>query len=85
MGTSIFIGMRVIDIPFQYKLLSGAWSVPVLSRLGLAAAAPVVSPAAAVRTGIAAVDRLGLSAPGLLLLSMACGALGKQSYSLARI
>ncbi|KAL8354966.1 hypothetical protein RB601_000657 [Gaeumannomyces tritici] len=83
-GTSSFIGLRILDLGLQYKLLSGAWSVPILSCLGLAVAAPVVSSAATAHTGIPAVDRLGPSAPSLLLLGMTAGGLAKQSYALLR-
>ncbi|KAL8391824.1 hypothetical protein RB595_002143 [Gaeumannomyces hyphopodioides] len=75
-GTGLFIALRALDVPLQYQLLSGAWSVPLLGRLGLAAARPVVTTVA--RTGVAAIDRLRLSRPGLVLLAMAAGAAAKH-------
>lgn len=76
-GTGLFLALRALDLPLQYQLVSGAWSVPLLGRLGLAAARPVVTTVA--RTGVTAIDRLRLSRPGLVLLAMAAGAAAKQA------
>ncbi|EJT72173.1 hypothetical protein GGTG_09040 [Gaeumannomyces tritici R3-111a-1] len=76
-GTALFIALRALDVPLQYQLVSGAWSVPLLGRLGLAAARPVVTTVA--HTGVAAIDRLRLSRPGLVLLVMAAGSAAKHA------
>lgn len=82
-GTAVFLGLRSLDIPLQYKLLTGEWSLPLLSRIGLRPCAAVLAPRTT--TGIAAVDRLGLTNPTLLLLAMAVGAAAKQCYWLTAI
>ncbi|KAI0007100.1 hypothetical protein F4779DRAFT_527423 [Xylariaceae sp. FL0662B] len=75
-GTLTFVGLRTLDLPLQYLLLSRAGpavGASLLRRLGIATVT-----AAALHTGLPWLD--GLGAGGALLLAMAAGATAKQVY-----
>jgi protein-S-isoprenylcysteine O-methyltransferase Ste14 len=75
-GILTFIGLRALDPLLQYKLIAGGWGAALLSKIGVA----TIAPGAALSTGLAAVDTLGLSLPQLVALSMSVGAVLKQVY-----
>ncbi|ORY67206.1 uncharacterized protein BCR38DRAFT_337999 [Pseudomassariella vexata] len=73
-GTATFIGLRALDIPWQYHLLHNGAAERGLSVVGL----PALNYGAAATTGVALLDKLELSLPRLLLLAMATGSTLKQ-------
>ncbi|PSN75367.1 hypothetical protein BS50DRAFT_596352 [Corynespora cassiicola Philippines] len=74
-GKTVFVVLRSLDPFLQYGILAHGLGTPLLHRLGMRTL-PAGLPA---RTGIAAVDGLGLSPYRLVLLGMAVGSAVKQS------
>ncbi|RYP06603.1 hypothetical protein DL764_003055 [Monosporascus ibericus] len=76
LGTATFVGLRLLDIPLQYALLSPSYDLGrrLLSVLHITPI-PVLSPSLLI-TGIPALD--GLGAGGAVLVAMAAGSSLKQ-------
>ncbi|KAH8884975.1 hypothetical protein GQ53DRAFT_696836 [Thozetella sp. PMI_491] len=69
-GTSLFIGLRSLDVLFQYGILANGLADPLLNFLHVSKVeAPIVA--------------LGLPLKSLVMLSMAAGSSLKQNYGLA--
>lgn len=70
-GTATFIGLRALDPLLQYQILGNGLADGLVTTLGgsIIAQGPKLSP----ETGVAYIDKLGLSPYRLILLSMACG------------
>ncbi|KAM5348377.1 hypothetical protein ACJ41O_008201 [Fusarium nematophilum] len=77
-GVITFLGLRGLDPVLQYSLLSGSGAA-LLGRLGVSSIAPAAA-GNIVRTGIQAIDSLGLPLPHIIILAMALGSSLKQSY-----
>ncbi|KAK8222495.1 hypothetical protein BKA81DRAFT_385046 [Phyllosticta paracitricarpa] len=80
LGGSIFIGLRSIEPALQYAILARGVGSAVLHSLHIDALPVSSAGLAATTTGIAAIDALGLSPAGLILLGMSVGAAAKQVY-----
>lgn len=76
-GTATFIGLRLLDIPWQYHLLHNGAADRALALVGLSA---ISHGDALSNTGIALLDNLGLPLPRLLLVAMATGSTLKQIF-----
>lgn len=74
-GKAAFFILRAIDPTIQYGILAHGIGTPLLHRLGLR----TLPPGLATRTGIAAIDGLGLSPYRLILLGMTVGSVVKQN------
>ena len=75
LSTATFVGLRALDPILQYHLVRpDGWGASLLAKLGIA----TISSGVAVRTGIHAIDALGLSLPRWILLAMAAGSTAKQ-------
>jgi protein-S-isoprenylcysteine O-methyltransferase Ste14 len=74
-GKAAFFILRAIDPVIQYGILAHGIGTPLLHRLGLR----TLPPGLATRTGIAAIDGLGLSPYRLILLGMTVGSVVKQN------
>lgn len=74
-GKATFFLLRAIDPAIQYGILAYGIGTPILHRLGLR----TLPPGLGTQTGIAAIDRLGLSPYRLVLLGMAVGSAVKQN------
>ncbi|OSS46816.1 hypothetical protein B5807_08742 [Epicoccum nigrum] len=74
-GKAAFFVLRAIDPVIQYGILAHGIGTPLLHRLGLR----TLPPGLATRTGIAAIDGLGLSPYRLILLGMTVGSVVKQN------
>ncbi|KAF4984367.1 hypothetical protein FZEAL_435 [Fusarium zealandicum] len=79
-GTITFLGLRGLDPLLQYGLLTGSGAA-LLGRLGISS----IAAAAGVRTGIQAIDSLGLPLPHLIIFVMAVGSSLKQAYWLVSL
>lgn len=83
-GTATFVGLRLLDLPLQYHLLRSGVAEQLVARLGLLPSSSLAGAAVGTaRTGVALLDRLGLSSTQLLLLAAATGAAAKQLLWLA--
>ncbi|KAH6654042.1 hypothetical protein BKA67DRAFT_518290 [Truncatella angustata] len=82
LGTATFIGLRLLDIPWQYHLLHDGTAEHAISALRL----PVIvsgaqqTAAALTTTGVAWLAPIGLPVPRLILLAMATGSTLKQIF-----
>jgi protein-S-isoprenylcysteine O-methyltransferase Ste14 len=77
-GATTFIGLRAADPFLQYQILANGWGTSFLAKLGLSTI-PLAS-TSIVKTGIRAIDALGLPLPRLILLGMATGSVAKQVF-----
>jgi len=68
LGTSIFIGLRSLDIFIQYGILAKGWADPILNRI---ATTPTTS---------SPIVALGLPLQSLVVLGMAAGTAVKQIF-----
>lgn len=82
-GTATMIGLRALDPLLQHQILSKGLGTSLLAKLGLSTVP--LGTALVVKTGIAAIDSLGLSLPGLILLAMSVGSAAKQIFWLTYI
>ncbi|RYP83092.1 hypothetical protein DL770_005433 [Monosporascus sp. CRB-9-2] len=79
LGTATFVGLRLLDIPLQYALLSPSYNLGrrLLSALRITPFPPTtVRSPSLLTTGIAALDGLGVG--GAVLVAMAAGSSLKQ-------
>ncbi|KAI1851348.1 hypothetical protein JX266_003423 [Neoarthrinium moseri] len=76
LGTLTFVGLRLLDIPWQYHLLHNGAAERAISALRL----PYTSYGPLATTGIALLDRIDLPLPRLILLAMATGSAAKQIF-----
>lgn len=80
LGGSILMGLRGIEPALQYAILARGVGNKILDALHLSALPPSTAGLAATSTGIAAIDALGLSPAGLILMAMSIGAAAKHVY-----
>lgn len=82
-GTATLIGLRALDPLLQYEILAKGLGSSLLAKLGLSTVP--LGTALVVKTGIAAIDNLGLPLPSLILLGMSVGSAVKQIFWLTYI
>lgn len=75
-GTSTFVGLRVLDPLLQYQILAHGLGTSFLARLGLSTLP--LNAAVITRTGIKLIDQLGLPLERFILLGMAVGSAARQ-------
>lgn len=83
LGTSTFIGLRVLDPLLQYSILAHGLGTGFLAKLGISTIP--LSAAVVTRTGFKIIDQLGLPLERLILLGMAIGSATKQIFWLTYI
>jgi protein-S-isoprenylcysteine O-methyltransferase Ste14 len=75
-GSTVFVGLRALDPLLQYGILKHGYGQRLLHGLGLETL-PAGLPT---NTGVALIDKLGLSPYRLILLGMSAGSAAKQIY-----
>ena len=81
LGSTVFVGLRALDPVLQYGILKYGYGQQLLHKLGLQTL-PAGLPT---NTGVALIDKLGLSPYRLILVSMATGSAVKQIWWLLAV
>lgn len=78
LGTSLWIGLRGLDLPLQHGILARGWGAALVHKLG-GTAVPQFKPGM-LNTGISFLDQLQLSPYRAVLFAMAVGSTVKQNF-----